>query len=296
VLDDKYEVNSKLQLFIQIIAIVPLLATGISVDTIQNPFDTSINLRSLVIPLTIGAQTFSLALPADIITLVWILIMINAINWLFGIDALGEGISIIAFTTILLVSVKLGNPITAVLAATAIGGILGFIPFNLYPSKIISGTAGNTVYGFLIAAFSIVGGIKVSSSVIVLLIPLIDMIWVMIGRINRHGVSNFFDIFKVTTIGDNTHLHHRLLKLGFSTVQVATIEWLAVWVCAVIAFSSGNLPKATLIGSITVITLLVFFIISILLKKGVNIRKKKMNRPTEPPTHRVDTPESRYAY
>lgn len=296
-LDDKYQLSFKYQGLAQVLAALIVVAAGISIDRIQSPFDTSINLRMLVLPFTFGSSQYSLVLPADLITIVWILMMINAINWIFGTDGLGEGISAIAFTTILFISVKLGNPLTAFMAAIAAGGILGFLPFNLPPAKIESGTTGTSVYGFLIAVLSILGGIKVPTAVIVLIIPIIDMIWVMVGRINRKGISKLSEVFKVTTTGDDTHLHHRLLKLGFSQVQVAIIEWIAVGVCGIIAFAAGNLPKVTIISIIAVIVLLLFLGVSLLLKNNVKLVKKKEgdNGPKEP-SGEGETPESRYAY
>lgn len=296
ILDDRYEINSKYQIIAQVLASLIVVTAGISIDSIQSPFDTSVNLRWLVLPFNLFANQYSIALPADLITIVWMLIMMNAINWIFGIDGLGEGISIISFIAILFISIKSQNLETALMAAIAAGGILGFLPFNLSPSKIMGGTSV-VVYGFLIAVLSILGGVKVSASVIVLAIPLIDMVWVMVGRINKAGISNILDVFKVTTIGDDTHLHHRLLKLGLSVSQVAYIEWIAIGICAVIAFACANLPKVTTISIICVVVLLLFLVISILLRRGVKLRKQKIFEIGKKKGKGTpETPESRYAY
>jgi len=296
-LDDKYELRQRHQFIAQVLAAIVVVSAGISIDSIQSPFDTSINLRNLVLPFTIAGNNYSIALPADIITIIWILIMINAINWIFGIDGLGEGISFIAFIAILFVSVKSGNIVSAFLASIAAGGVLGFLPYNVSPSMILSGTTGEVVYGFLIATLSIIGGVKVSTSVIVLIIPIVDMVWVMIGRINRHGLSNVFEVFKVTTQGDDTHLHHRLLKLGFSVPQVALIEWAAVGVCTILAFASTGLPKVTFISIIGVVIIFMFLGISILIKRGIRLKNKKDElRREKKKTEKGETPESRYAY
>ena len=300
VLDDRYELGSKIQLFGQIFAALLIVAAGISIDSVQSPFDTSIDLRSLVLPFTLANTTYSIALPADIITIIWILIMMNAINWIFGTDGLGEGISIIALITILFISVKFQSPVPALLAVVAAGGILGFLPYNFPPAKIFSGTSATTFYGFLIAVLSILGGVKVSSSVIVLIIPIIDMLWVMVGRINRSQMTNIFRVFSVTSHGDDTHLHHRLLKLGFSHTQVAIVEWIAVGICAVIAFSAGNLPKVTLISVVGVVVLTFFFLLSILLKRGIKLTTKRDKTSSSDDDDQggsaPESPEKRYAY
>ncbi len=299
-LDDRFELSGKYQLVGQFVAAVVVVAAGISIEGLNNPASGSseIGLRLIQIPFTIGSTMYSIALPADIITIIWLMLMTNAINWIFGTDGLGEGITSIAFFTILLVSVEAGSVTTALLATIALGSILGFLPFNIHPAKILSGTA-STVYGFLIGVLSILGGVKVPSVVIVLIIPLIDMLWVMIGRINRKGVKNLIDVIKVTTTGDDTHLHHRLLKLGFSQKAVALIEWIAVTVCAVIAFLVGGLPKAGVIGILGLVVLTAFFVIGVLVRNGIKSRKKDDgdDSPDEPSSSsKSETPESKYAY
>lgn len=297
-IDDKKRLRQMQQLIPQILATLIVIAAGISIDHIQNPFDTSIDLRSVVLPFTIGAETYAFALPADIITFVWILLVIHGVNWIFGVNALGEGITFIAYLAIMFISVKLGNTPTAIMAAIMGGSILGFLPFTIYPAKIISGTTGSNIYGFLIAVLSIMGGVKVSIAVIVLLIPLLDMLWVMIGRINRHGVSNIFETIRVVTKSDHTHLHHRLLRLGLSVPQVVLVEIIGVGLCAVIAFATANLPKMTTITVVGIIVLALFLIISILLKKGIRLKKEKKpsGRGPKSPVGDEDTPEGRYAY
>ena len=101
----------------------------------------------------------------------------------------------------------------------------------------------------------------------------------------------------MTSIGDDTHLHHRLLRLGLSTKQIAMIECIAVGLCAVIAFVAADLPKITIIAIIGVIILILFLIVSILLRNGVKI--KKVKKPKSSKGGKVpedESPESRYAY
>lgn len=297
VYDDKYRTGLLAQLIPQLLAAIIVVAAGISIDSIQNPADSSISLRLLTIPFTLGGQGYSFVFPADIITIIWIILIIQGLNWTFGLNALGEGITTIVFLAILLISVKFSTPIAALLAAIMIGNIVGFLPYTIYPAKIFSGSTGTNVYGFLIAILSILGGGKVSTSVIVLIIPLADMLWVMVGRINRRGVKNIFETFSVMTRGDHTHLHHRLLRLGLSVSQVNLIEWIAVGLCAILAFSLADLPKVTIIGVVGVLVLAFFFFISILLRlKERRVKKKELQKPEEPVPGSPETPETRYAY
>jgi UDP-GlcNAc:undecaprenyl-phosphate GlcNAc-1-phosphate transferase len=297
VIDDKKRLGMWGQLIPQATAALIVIAAGVSIDRVQNPLGETISLRSLVLPFSIGEASYSIALPADIITFTWIILIIQGINWMFGICGLGEGISVIAFTAILFISIKLGSPVPAMMAAITAGSLLGFLPFTISPAKIISGSGGSNVLGFLVAILSIIGGAKVSVTIIVLMIPILDMIWVMIGRINRHEATNLLEVIKATTTGDHTHLHHRLLKLNLSIKQIYLIEWSAVGVCAILAFATADLPKVTTITIVAVFTLAIFLGITFLIKRGVKLRKKKELPKREPPDSRPDdTPESRYAY
>ena len=289
--DDKYKSGKFAQLAPQVLASLIIIAAGISIDSIQSPFGSGLNLRMFTFQLF---GEYGLAFPADLITLIWILMITHGINWVFGVNGLGEGVSIIALGAIFLISVKFQSPVPAMFAALGMGSTLGFFPYTAYPAKILSGTAGSNIFGFLIATLSILGGVKVSVAVIVMLIPLLDMMWVMIGRINRHGVKSILDVIPILTRGDHTHLHHRLLKLGFSIHQVTSIEWGAILVCAVVAFATADLPKMTIISIVGAVILLGFLLLSVLLKKGFKV---KGNTPDEKdPTKSEETPESRYAY
>ena len=73
--------------------------------------------------------------PADLFSVVWILGIMNAINWMSGIDAIGELTTFIAAFTTMLLSVRAGQPEIAILSATLAAGLLGFVPFNFPPSK-----------------------------------------------------------------------------------------------------------------------------------------------------------------
>lgn len=302
ILDEKYELPGKYQLAAQLLAAFVVVVSGTSIDFIQNPLNGNFDLRIWELQLyTTEAATYAFAFPADIITICFIIIMINAVGWVFGIDALGEGIMMIVFFTITMISVKLGTPLTAVLSFILVGGLLGFIPYNFPPAKIMSGASGAPTYGFLIAVLSIISGAKVASSVIVLIIPLIDMVWVMLGRINRENVTN---PIKLLRISDRTHLHHRLLDLGLSGKQVLIVEYIGIFLSSILAYYLSDLPRSTMIAVAAVIVLVIFFIISVLLKNGYKFKgrvgkssgKDDEESEAEPPTYEEDTPESRYAY
>jgi len=297
-LDDKFEINPKIQLLVQIMAVLITVASGISISSVQNPFGNSLDLEMFSIPFPFLQGDYAINIPADLITIAWLLMIMNAINWVYGVDGLGEGVSFISLFSIFLISIEAGSFIGAFLSGITAFGILGFIPYNLYPSKIISGSTGTFVFGFLIGALAILSGSKLSSAIIVLAIPVIDMVWVMVGRIQRHKITSIFKVFKVTMTGDDTHLHHRLLKLGLSVRQISFFESMAVGICAVIAFLSADLPKAASLTIIILLILSIFYFLYRLQKKGAKLKRTK-KLPSQPETSlkkEEESPEKKYAY
>jgi UDP-N-acetylmuramyl pentapeptide phosphotransferase/UDP-N-acetylglucosamine-1-phosphate transferase len=192
---------------------------GVRIGTIELPFGL----------LGHGPQ---LQLPAGLsllATVVWMVGITNAINWLDGLDGLAAGVSGIAAIGLLSVSFSLDQPAAGLLAAALAGACLGFLRHNFNPARIFMGDGGSYFLGFTLAAISIVGPAKGLTTVSLLLpllilsLPLADMSAVIMGRLSE-GRSPFYP--------DRRHLHHRLLRAGFShrrTVLLiyAFTQWLA---------------------------------------------------------------------
>ena len=162
-------------------------------------------------------------------TVVWLVGITNAINWLDGLDGLAAGVAGIAAVGLISVSFSLHQVAAGFLAAALAGCCLGFLRHNFNPARIFMGDGGSYFLGFTLAAVSIVGpakGLTTVSLVLPLLIlslPLADMSAVIMGRL-REGRSPFYP--------DRRHLHHRLLRAGFShrrTVLLIYVftQWLA---------------------------------------------------------------------
>ncbi|MCA9382368.1 hypothetical protein KC660_03110, partial [Candidatus Dojkabacteria bacterium] len=202
-------------------------------------------------------------------------------------------VSAIAALAMMFIGVELGEPEVAILAAIFAGSMLGFLPFNFFPAKIFSG-GGAPIYGFILATLAILGSSKFATALIVLAIPLADMIWVLGNRIVKHKTIN---IFKLFSISDKTHLHHRLFDLGFSVKQVAYIEYLFVGIFAAIALFTADLEKVGIVAVIGTIMLAFFFVINTWIKRG---KKLSRSQPQEviPPTRTQGkkSPEDRFAY
>jgi UDP-N-acetylmuramyl pentapeptide phosphotransferase/UDP-N-acetylglucosamine-1-phosphate transferase len=187
-------------------------------------------------------------------TVIWLVGITNAINWLDGLDGLAAGVSGIAAVGLLSVSYSLNQPAPGLLAAALAGSCLGFLRHNFNPARIFMGDGGSYFLGFALAAISIVGPAKGLTSVSLLLpllilsLPLADMSAVIMGRLSQ-GRSPFYP--------DRRHLHHRLLRAGFSHRRTVVLiyaftQWLAalalVLVNAELRFLWLALATAVLIG------------------------------------------------
>ncbi len=184
-------------------------SSGIVIDSVPNPFHLRVT-ESLALPLVV-------AIP---FTLLWIVGMTNAINWVDGVDGLSSGIVFIA-SAVLFVHTYFrppGNPqFTISLLPLALGAaVLGFLPFNWHPSRIIMGDCGAMFLGFALAVASIIGGAKIATTLLVLIVPLLNIAWVILDRL-RHGTNPMR--------ADRRHLHDRLLDIGWSQRQVVSVAY-----------------------------------------------------------------------
>lgn len=196
------------QLLSQIsIAAVPVFLGGLEIKYLTNPLGGVIDFTNI--------RIFGI-LPGAVITLVWIVALMNAVNFLDGMDGLAGSVGAVSFVTIGLVSLlpqvnDLGTAITAFAAAAA---LLGFIFWNYPPAPLILGTVGSWFIGFLIAVLSIQGATKVATTAVVGAIPLLDAVVVVFGRLYRKESP-----FR----GDHTHLHHRLRRRGLSDRMILAL-------------------------------------------------------------------------
>jgi len=294
VIDDKYELSANKQMLLQVIAALIVVLAGTTIMKFDI-FGTTLNFNLFATDINFGLFIYHMIFPADIITILWILVIINAINWMSGIDAIGEITTFITAFTIMLLSVRAGQNEIALVSALLAAGLLGFIPYNFPPSKIMSGTAGTTGYGFIIAVLAIISGSKITSALMLLSIPILDMVWVMIYRFIKLKNEPFL---KRPFIGGNVHLHHRLMALGLTNAQTLYVESSVIGLISVLVFYLGgfSMPLISLVIIFTVL-LIIFSIISIVSRKKKNIVTPRIPKDTPPPvTSSEQSPEERYAY
>ncbi len=261
IIDDIFDISAKLQLIIQIIATLIVTLSGLDIYYISKPLYGIFSLNQIPFNF-LGVHLYFVSF---FLSIIWILIIINAVKWMAGTDGLAEGnLSIIAII-IGLLSIRFQTYDTAFMGFIFAGLLIGFLFYNFYPSKIFSGASGKSVYGFIIAILSIYSGAKLASTMMVLSIPVIDSFWVIISRIIEEKPKTLLGLIN---INDKRHLHHRLLDLGFSQKKVAFIEYLFTAVIGIIALIITGFHKAIILGfTILIVFLIIAFITNISKKK-----------------------------
>jgi UDP-GlcNAc:undecaprenyl-phosphate GlcNAc-1-phosphate transferase len=308
--DSISDVNPKTQILLQIVAAVIITLSGIKINFIEIlginiPFD------QLNWTLQMGQINLYIAPIADLITILWIVGLINAMNWVSGIDGLGAGMSGFASLTIMFISFKYGNIFSSALAAALFGAVSGFFPFNFPPAKTYNGTTGDMTQGFILAVLAMLSGAKLTASLILLAIPIIDAAWVLIGRYRRHKneLKSITDLLKVS---DKTHLHHRFLALGLSIRQTLLIELSIFTVFCITAYYFAGFERETILVLVAgLLCLIIFTVISFLQKRRPQgattqetfgpgkIRRSNLAGSTsssKKPKVETQTPEEKYAY
>lgn len=174
-------------------------------------------------------------LPA-LLTLVWMLVVMNAVNWIDGTDGLLGGVAGIALIVIMLLSLRpeVNQPTLVLLALMLLGAIIGFLGFNWHPAKMLAGSSGALLIGFALGMLSLYAGTKVATVLVVLALPILDFVSVILTRL-RHGRSPF--------LPDRSHLHHILLSLGWSPRGIASIYVAVTVALGVLALSTRHWEK-----------------------------------------------------
>jgi len=238
-LDDRLNLNPYLRLGGCFIAAGLVVFSGNQIEFLTNPLN----------------GLFYLPFWASILlSLLWIVFLINALNWVKGFDGQQPGIVIIACLTIALLSWRFlpDEQIIPVIILSAIvaGAYLGFLPFNFYPQKIMPGFGAGALAGFLLASLSILSTTKLGTALVVLGLPIMDAFLVILRRI-LSGRSPFW--------GDRGHLHHQILdKWGWSKPKTAFFYWGVTALLGLLALSLNSQEKLYIIIMVALMVGLLF--------------------------------------
>lgn len=242
VLDDIFNIKALVKLLHQVL---------IAYITSSNLIGFGINIEHLYLMPGIDIQLGYLSVP---FTVIWIVGIINAINLIDGLDGLAGGLSSIAAFTLVIVSLIFGNFIAALFFIILLGVLLGFLRYNFNPAKLFMGDAGSMFLGYLIAVVSIISiwnadkVLGFTIPVIVLGIPIYDVLTSILRRLKNR---------KPIFYPDGEHIHHRIMKIGFSHKQTVIIIYLETMILAVFAILMALLnDKIALISFVTIVFLL----------------------------------------
>lgn len=251
-IDDKLNAQAKdvspyLRFFINILTAIIVVASGVSIHFITSPFGTGI-LHFDSIKLGIPNTSFYLLL-SDIISVIWLIWVMNMINWSKGVDGQMPGIVAISAIVIGLLSLKLnptgaGNFVDAKLSFIIAGSALGFLIYNFYPAKIFPGYGATSLY-LLLGVVSILSSAKLATAILVMGIPTVDAVFTIIRRlINKKSPFHH----------DKKHLHHILLNLGYNQRQIALFYWCISALLGIISLSLESKSKIFAIIMVVVVT------------------------------------------
>jgi UDP-GlcNAc:undecaprenyl-phosphate GlcNAc-1-phosphate transferase len=206
-IDDLYGLTPKKKFIGQIIASLVTITVGqITIHSLGDLF----GIGALAVPEL-------LTVPFTILAVVGI---INAFNLMDGLDGLAGGISVIALTALLILGYLSDNFLLISLCAALLGGVLGFLKYNVHPARIFMGDTGSLLVGFVIAFLAVLltqsPGAQVQPLIpfLILGLPIVDTIRVMGSRMLQR---------KSPFSPDKTHVHHRFLDLGLDHRRTVTI-------------------------------------------------------------------------
>lgn len=242
-LDDRFTLSAKQQIIWPLLAALVVVATGIGIDYITNPFGGSINLHQQDIAIiTISQTVFELTLWADVFALLWLLGSMYTTKFLDGLDGLVSGITAIGSIFIFIVSLSpdVSQPGTALLAALLAGACVGFLIFNWHPAKIFLGEGGSVFLGFMLGVLSIIAGSKIATALLIIGIPALDVAWVIIRRLFFERRSPF--------AADRKHLHFRLLDAGLSHRKSVIFLWFLATVFGLAGLFVTGTQRALTLG------------------------------------------------
>ena len=206
IIDDIVALKPKTKFAGQIIAALIPALSGVSIHGIVNPF--------------VPGQYSTLGIFSIPLTVIWIVGITNAVNFIDGLDGLACGVSAIATVTMFIIAVLFGETYIALMMAALAGACLGFLPYNMNPAKIFMGDTGSMFLGYILATVSIQGLFKfyavISFAVpfILLGLPIFDTGFAIVRRLLK-GQSPLQ--------ADRGHVHHRLIDLGFDQKQSVAI-------------------------------------------------------------------------
>lgn len=250
VLDDKFDLNPYYRLLAGFMAAFLVVASGVGISYINNPFGELIRFDAIKYCFFIFGSGHCIVLWADLLALFWIVWCMSMVDWSGGVDGQLPGFVAISSFFLGILSLRFmtmgdfSQWMSTALAFAIFGAYAGFLPWNFFPQKIMPGYSGKALAGFLLGVLAILSVAKMGTAVLVLGVPMMDAIYVAIRRVWQG---------KMPVWGDRGHLHHRLMDVGWGKRRVALFYWLLSAILGVIAVLFDTRQKFFAIIGVSVV-------------------------------------------
>ncbi|MCL1996093.1 MAG: undecaprenyl/decaprenyl-phosphate alpha-N-acetylglucosaminyl 1-phosphate transferase [Defluviitaleaceae bacterium] len=247
--DDIHNLNAKVKFLVQLLAALVAVFTGTRIEMIMWPMFIEPEIM----------ETFSIPF-----TVLWIVGVTNAVNFIDGLDGLAAGVSSICGFFLMILCILTGSPMAVVFTAALTGSSMGFLPRNFNPAEVYMGDTGATFLGYVLAASSVIGLFKtytllaVLIAVLALSLPILDTLFAIVRRLLNH---------KPPMAADRGHLHHRLIDKGYTQKQ-------SVLILYVISAATGGLSLLLVLENNAAFAVALIFLIIMALM--IYVYKKRL--------------------
>jgi len=241
--DDFRDLRAVMKLFIQIAAAAIVTIGPFRVDRLTMPF--------IWYQVELGLFSFP-------VTILWIVAISNALNFIDGVDGLAGGTAAISTLFFGAIALLTGQPVVALVAIGLFGTIMGFLIYNAPPARIFMGDSGSYVLGFILGVFPLLladatgTSLNLIPAITILAIPVLDMTTSVVRRLGR-GKHPFS--------ADREHLHHKMMDLGFGTWRILATTYSIAILLGLTGVSWYLLP----VNLAMALTLLVWIALSLLM-------------------------------
>jgi UDP-GlcNAc:undecaprenyl-phosphate GlcNAc-1-phosphate transferase len=282
-IDDVRELRPLVKLLGQIAAALLAVKGGVKVTDVTLPF----------------VGTLQFPHEGGVLTVIWLVGMMNAVNFSDGVDGLAAGLCTIDGIAFAVIAFDLDVSGAGIMAALTAGAALGFLFYNFHPASVFMGDSGANLLGYLLGVVAVVGSLKTNAVValvvplLILAVPFLDTGFVVAKRL-KYGRKPWS--------ADANHFHHRMARIGFS--QQKTVAYLYGWtvMLAGVAIAARFIPYSEhnghyrlgwslLMGGIVLIALAasvyLVYVLEILKFRG---RRARELRSADPDTseHEID--------
>lgn len=269
--DDVVDLNPKAKMLGQIVAACVVAGSGLLFSSIHNP---------------LGEGYIEFGWVAYPLTVFYLVAFANVINLIDGLDGLAAGITGISAITILLFAVLTGRFDAALFSVILVGVCAGFLKSNFFPASIFMGDSGALLLGFslgVISLFAVARSALFVSLLVPILaagVPILDTFFAIVRRKREH---------RPIDEADKGHIHHRLMRAGFSQRATVLIMW--AWTallaaCGVIITWADNLvriPIFLIACAVTAYAIVKLRLLGDALSHHFNPRRKpELREPQEP--------------